>query len=94
MVSSGCATSAAGTNDAGVLECARKEARLLLTFDKDCGELAFRHELGRPAKRGCPRERSEPVPALRHAQGALSEVEGREAIHAIEGSAAVPGERQ
>ena len=34
-----------GADDAVVLECARSESRLIITFDKDCGELAFRFGL-------------------------------------------------
>lgn len=34
-----------GASDEEVLECARREERVLLTFDKDFGELAFRKGL-------------------------------------------------
>jgi predicted nuclease of predicted toxin-antitoxin system len=41
---------APGATDSSVLEVARSEARLLVTFDKDFGELAFR--VGLPASCG------------------------------------------
>src|SRR4051812_37973801 len=39
-----------GTDDPGILARAQSESRLLLTFDKDFGELAFRS--GMPASSG------------------------------------------
>ena len=41
---------APGSRDAWAFECAQEEDRLLITFDKDFGELAFRY--GLPASRG------------------------------------------
>lgn len=43
-------TTAPGLSDVEVLEIAQKENRILITFDKDFGELAFR--LGLPAQCG------------------------------------------
>lgn len=40
---------ARGGEDASVVERAVREARLLVTFDKDFGELAFRGEMGNPS---------------------------------------------
>ncbi|MBN1902158.1 DUF5615 family PIN-like protein [Candidatus Sumerlaeota bacterium] len=38
-------TDAPGSRDGEVLESAQRENRLVITFDKDFGELAFRHGL-------------------------------------------------
>jgi len=43
-------TAAPGTNDRDVLAWAEREVRILLTFDKDFGELAWRY--GLPASCG------------------------------------------
>ncbi|MFH1176745.1 MAG: DUF5615 family PIN-like protein [Acidobacteriota bacterium] len=43
-------TEMSGSTDREVLDRANREARLVLTFDKDFGELAFRHRL--PASSG------------------------------------------
>ncbi len=37
-----------GATDAQVLQRAEQEQRIILTFDRDYGELIFRHRLGRP----------------------------------------------
>jgi predicted nuclease of predicted toxin-antitoxin system len=42
-------TDAPGASDREVLAQATNEARLILTFDKDFGELAFRHGLEAPS---------------------------------------------
>jgi len=42
-------TEAPGSEDRAVLEWARAEGRLLLTFDKDFGELVFRAGLAAPS---------------------------------------------
>ena len=52
----------AGTKDADVLALAVRENRLLVTQDKDFGELAFRSRL--PATCGIVLFRVTPVPAL------------------------------
>lgn len=41
-------TDAPGSNDVEVLERAKAEARIIITFDKDFGELAFRERLPAP----------------------------------------------
>ena len=38
-----------GAVDADVLRCAAKESRLLITFDRDFGALAYRSDLRSPA---------------------------------------------
>jgi len=38
-----------GVTDAQILQRAERERRVILTFDRDYGELIFRHRLGRPA---------------------------------------------
>jgi len=43
-------TDAPGNNDTQVLERAQREGRIVITFDKDFGELAFR--AGLPAQSG------------------------------------------
>ena len=37
-----------GATDAQILQRAEQEQRIILTFDRDYGELIFRHRLGRP----------------------------------------------
>jgi predicted nuclease of predicted toxin-antitoxin system len=39
----------AGANDRQVMEKAHDESRIILTFDRDYGELVFRHKLPLPA---------------------------------------------
>jgi predicted nuclease of predicted toxin-antitoxin system len=67
-------TAAPGTSDEDVLVWAAREARILLTFDKDFGELAWR--LGLPASSGIVLFRL-PMPAVagsgRDRRGALGE---------------------
>jgi predicted nuclease of predicted toxin-antitoxin system len=41
-------TAAPGASDSAILEIARRETRLIVTFDKDFGELAFRSGLPAP----------------------------------------------
>lgn len=43
-------TDAPGSSDIKVLECAQREERIVITFDKDFGELAFRMRI--PSVRG------------------------------------------
>lgn len=50
------------TRDESVLECAAQESRILLTQDKDFGELAFRR--GLPAHCGIVLFRLPPIPTL------------------------------
>jgi predicted nuclease of predicted toxin-antitoxin system len=65
-----------GADDRTVVDLARKEGRLVVTFDKDFGELAFR--LGLPAQSGVVLFRlSGPSPEVDNAR-ALTVLESRE----------------
>ena len=68
-------TDAPGSNDQEVLARAVAEERILMTFDKDFGELAFRARL--PASSGIVLFRISPTSAARVAQVALAVLESR-----------------
>lgn len=66
-------TDAPGIADPAILARAQAENRVVLTFDKDFGELAFRHRL--PAKAGiflCRLRGLRPAPLVAHVLGALA----------------------
>jgi predicted nuclease of predicted toxin-antitoxin system len=64
-----------GISDREVLERAQREARLVITFDKDFGELAF--HAGLPATSGIVLFRITPSSAARIAKVALAALESR-----------------
>jgi hypothetical protein len=64
-------TDAPGSGDTMVLECAVREARVLLTFDKDFGELAWRARL--PASCGIILLRI-PMPPAGRAAKAIADI--------------------
>lgn len=68
-------TDAPGSSDQEVLARAFSEVRILVTFDKDFGELAFRARL--PASSGIVLFRISPASPSRVAQSAVSVPESR-----------------
>jgi predicted nuclease of predicted toxin-antitoxin system len=68
-------TDAPGSSDQDVLAKASAEDRILLTFDKDFGELAFR--AGLPAASGVVLFRFPPISATSVAQIAVAVLESR-----------------
>ncbi|HKP86643.1 MAG TPA: DUF5615 family PIN-like protein [Blastocatellia bacterium] len=68
-------TDAPGISDEGVLALAVSEDRILITFDKDFGELAFRHKL--PASSGIVLFRIHPSSPARVASFAVYALESR-----------------
>jgi predicted nuclease of predicted toxin-antitoxin system len=69
-------TDAPGSSDRTVLERAQSEGRIVITFDKGFGELAFR--FGLPASSGIILFRITPSSPLRVARKAVAALETRE----------------
>lgn len=68
-------TDSPGISDNEVLECAQRENRILITFDKDFGELAFRLKL--PALNGIILFRISATSSNQVAQAAVAAIESR-----------------
>lgn len=69
-------TEAPGISDVEVLEWAQREDRILITFDKDFGELAFRYRL--PARTGIVLFRITASSSMNIAQAAVAALESRD----------------
>lgn len=72
-------TIAPGITDRDVLQLAQDERRILLTFDKDFGELAFR--VGLPSLAGIILFRLKPMPPTEIARIAVVVVQSRQDWH-------------
>ena len=69
-------TDAPGSSDVEVLEWAQRENRILITFDKDFGKLAFRY--GLPARNGIILFRITASSSFNIAQAAVAALESRD----------------